>query len=50
VLTLTVGGASSGNCAIGSVGMETAPARMMTSEHTLARIGRRMNVSTTIDI
>ena len=44
------GGASSGNCAIGSVGIAMAPARMITSEQTLARIGRRMKVSTnTVD-
>ena len=45
-VTATCGGASSGNCAIGSVGIAIAPARMITSEHTLARIGRRMKVST----
>jgi hypothetical protein len=45
-LTVTVGGVSSGNCAMGSVGIAMAPARMMTSEHTLARIGRLMKVST----
>jgi hypothetical protein len=36
------------NDAIGSVGIATAPARMITSEQTLARIGRLMKVSTTI--
>ena len=43
---MTVGGASSGYCAIGIVGIASAPARMMTSEQTVARIGRRMKVST----
>src|SRR5262245_21532375 len=30
---------------MGSVGMEMAPARMMTSEQTIERIGRRMKTS-----
>src|ERR1700730_1533008 len=42
----TCGGARSGYCAIGSVGMAITPARMITSEQTLARIGRLMKVST----
>jgi len=46
--SLTVGGASCGNCAIGSVGIAMAPARMITSEHTLARMGRLIKVSTTM--
>src|SRR2546425_556692 len=45
-MTCTCGGASSGNWAIGSVGMTMTPARMITSEQTLARIGRLMKVST----
>src|SRR5712691_10617295 len=45
-MTCTCGGASSGNCAIGSVGMAMAPARTITSEQTLARIGRLIKVST----
>src|SRR4026207_1753721 len=40
------GGASTGYCATGIDGIATTPARMMTSEHTDARIGRRMNVLT----
>src|SRR6202022_576575 len=42
----TCGGARSGYCAIGSVGIAISPARMITSEQTLARIGRLMKVST----
>jgi hypothetical protein len=42
---LTCGGASSGYCAIGSVGIEAAPARMMTSDKTIDRMGRRMKMS-----
>jgi hypothetical protein len=45
-VTLIVGGASSGYCPTGIVGMAVAPARMMTREQTDARIGRRMKVST----
>src|SRR5688572_5562906 len=45
-VTATVGGATSGYCAMGIDGMASAPARTMTSEHTDARIGRLMNVST----
>ncbi len=48
MLTLTCGGASSGYCATGIVGIAIAPARMRTSEQTEARIGRRMKVSTNI--
>src|SRR5947208_269072 len=35
---------------MGSVGIAIAPARMITSEQTLARIGRRMKVSTNTGI
>src|SRR5690348_4139346 len=44
--TDTDGGATSGYCAIGMFGIAMAPASTMTSEHTLARIGRLTNVST----
>src|SRR5215218_9638219 len=47
-VTDTVGGATSGYQAIGIAGMASAPARTMTSEQTVARIGRRINVSTNI--
>jgi hypothetical protein len=40
------GGASSGYCDTAIVGMEMAPARMMTSEQTDARMGRLMKVLT----
>ena len=43
------GGASGGYCATGIVGIAISPARMMTSEQTDARMGRRMNVSTNIN-
>jgi hypothetical protein len=39
-VTITCGGARSGYCATGIVGMATTPARMITSEQTDARIGR----------
>src|SRR5207302_2447238 len=48
--TWTVGGARLGNCAIGSVGIETAPPRMMSRAHTVAKIGRLMKKSTNIDL
>src|ERR1700676_4065458 len=38
--TVTTGGATCGNWAIGSVGIETRPARMMKSAHTDANTGR----------
>ena len=44
--TLTCGGATSGYCATGMVGMASAPASTMTSETTDARTGREMKVST----
>src|SRR5579862_117707 len=46
LLTITCGGARSGNSAIGSVGMETAPASTITSAHTVANTGRLMKKST----
>src|SRR5438477_9499016 len=46
--TLTVGGATCGYCAIGICGIASTPARMITSEQTVARIGLRMKVSTNI--
>src|SRR5262249_49712213 len=45
-VTVMLGGASGGNCAIGIVGIAISPARMMTSEQTEARIGRLMKVFT----
>ena len=36
-----------GNCAIGSVGIETSPSSKITSEHTEAKIGRRRKKSIT---
>src|SRR5688572_19965195 len=50
LVTVTWGGASSGYCAIGSVGILTAPARMITSEQTLAMIGRLIKVSTNMSV
>src|SRR5215213_10831731 len=44
--TVTCGGATSGYCATGMVGIARAPARTMTSEQTVARMGRWMKVST----
>src|SRR5690606_37924851 len=41
-LTLIVGGAMSGYCANGSIGMAKAPARVMKTEITIAKIGRSM--------
>src|SRR4029079_8350849 len=41
-----LGGASGGNCATGIVGMAISPPRMMTSEHTDARMRRWMKVLT----
>src|SRR6266566_986045 len=43
---MTCGGARSGNSAMGSVGMEIAPARMMNRAQTVAKTGRRMKKST----
>jgi hypothetical protein len=45
-LTEICGGAKAGYWAIGIVGIAIAPARMMTSEHTEARIGRLTKVFT----
>src|SRR5215207_9197373 len=44
--TVTCGGATSGYCATGMVGIARAPARTMTNEQTVARMGRWMKVST----
>src|SRR5690606_30369452 len=41
-LTLMVGGAMSGYCARGSIGMAKAPTRVMKTETTIAKIGRSM--------
>jgi hypothetical protein len=41
-VTLMMGGAISGYCAIGRLRRATRPARTMTIETTLAKIGRRM--------
>src|ERR1700676_433497 len=46
LLTTTCGGARSGTCAIGRVGMEIAPPRIISSAHTVANTGRRMKKST----
>jgi hypothetical protein len=46
LVTVTCGGASVGYSEIGSVGIETAPARMISSAQTVAKIGRRMKKST----
>src|ERR1022692_1781944 len=48
--TPTCGGARLGNCAIGSVGIAAAPARIISSAHTVANTGRRMKKSTNIEI
>src|SRR6185437_3848189 len=45
-LTVTSGGASVGYIDMGSVGRHTAPARMMSRAHTVAKTGRRMKKST----
>ena len=44
-MTVTDGGVSSGYRAMGSVGIAIAPASMIISEQTVARIGRRMKRS-----
>src|SRR4051794_40424608 len=41
-VTRTVGGVTSGYCAIGKVHMATKPARVMTTEMTVAKMGRSM--------
>src|SRR5216117_4038425 len=46
--TVTWGGARAGNCAMGRVGMDTAPARMIISAQTVAKMGRRMKKSANI--
>jgi hypothetical protein len=47
---VTTGGATLGNCAIGSVGIETIPASRMINEQTAAKIGRRRKNSITQEI
>jgi len=46
LVTTTCGGARFGNCAIGSVGIEIAPAKIIISAHTVANTGRWMKKST----
>src|SRR6202049_2739231 len=46
LLTVTWGGARLGNCAMGRVGMEIAPPKMISSAQTVANTGRRMKKST----
>jgi hypothetical protein len=48
--TVIWGGASAGNWAMGSVGMETAPARMISRAQTVAKMGRRMKNSTMVQV
>src|SRR5713226_4262427 len=45
-VTDTCGGDTCGYFSIGIVGIDSAPARTITSEQTVARIGRLMKVST----
>jgi hypothetical protein len=45
-VTVTCGGAKFGYKEIGNVGMQTAPARMISSAQTVAKIGRLMKKST----
>ena len=44
VITITVGGAMSGNCSIGRVFMLISPTSTMTMDITAERTGRSMNV------
>jgi hypothetical protein len=44
--TTTWGGARFGNWAIGRLGIATDPASVMSSAHTVAKMGRRMKKST----
>src|ERR1700733_14286484 len=46
--TVTCGGVICGYCSIGKLGIAIAPARMITSEHTAAKIGRLMKKSRNI--
>src|SRR5277367_778012 len=46
LVTSTCGGAKSGNCATGSVGMQIAPASTMNNAQTVANTGRSMKKST----
>src|SRR5579872_3455270 len=47
--TTTCGGAKSGNCAMGSEGIEIAPPKIISSAQTVAKTGRRMKKSTNKD-
>jgi hypothetical protein len=42
LVTVTCGGDRLGYSEMGRVGMQTAPARMISSAHTVAKIGRLM--------
>src|SRR5207249_1053605 len=46
LVTTTWGGARSGNCAIGRLGIEIAPPKIMNRAHTVANTGRSMKKST----
>src|SRR5215831_10557676 len=46
LVTITCGGASSGSSEIGKLGIEIAPAKTISSAHTVANTGRRMKKST----
>src|SRR6476646_521167 len=50
LVTVTCGGARFGYSEIGSVGIETAPARMISKAQTVAKMGRRMKKSTKWDL
>jgi len=43
-LTITTGGATSGNCDVGSVLIDSTPKKRMTSDITMARTGLLMNL------
>ncbi len=49
-LTVTCGGTSSGNCATGSVIIDTRPSRIITIEHTVANIGLLMKIAENISL
>src|SRR5215813_4311920 len=46
LVTITCGGANSGNCAMGSVGIAIAPPSTISSAHTVANTGLSMKKST----
>jgi hypothetical protein len=46
LLTVTCGGDRLGYSEIGKLGMQTAPARIISRAHTVAKIGRLMKKST----